>query len=76
MKNSKNIVILLVAAWATWLFTGCSGSTHYAPRLVAIDSLLATAPDSALVRLDAIKVSTLKNEKLKCRNILMANVLG
>ena len=62
MTNSKYIVILLVAAWATWLFTGCTGSAHYDPRLVAIDSLLTTAPDSALLRLDAIEMSTLKNE--------------
>ena len=62
MTNSKNIVILLVAAWATWIFTGCSGSAHYDPRLVAIDSLLATAPDSALLRLGTIKASSLEHE--------------
>ena len=62
MTNSKNIVILLVAAWATWIFTGCSGGAHYDPRLVAIDSLLATAPDSALLRLGTIEASSLEHE--------------
>ena len=62
MTNSKNILLALIVTVAAWLLTGCTGGTHYDPRLVAIDSLLVTAPDSALSCLEAIEESTLKNE--------------
>ena len=61
MANNKNILLALIVTVAAWL-TGCTGDTHYDPRLVAIDSLLTTAPDSALLRLGTIEASTLKNE--------------
>lgn len=62
MTNSKNTSLALIVTVVAWLLTGCSGSTHYDPRLVAIDSLLVSSPDSALSRLGAIEESTLKNE--------------
>ena len=60
--NSRNILLVLIVNIATWLLTGCGGGTHDDPRLVAIDSLLATAPDSALLRLGTIEASSLEHE--------------
>ncbi|MBR5726950.1 MAG: hypothetical protein IKX56_09500 [Muribaculaceae bacterium] len=71
MRKSKSIVILLVAAWAAWLFTDCRHGMHDDPRLVAIDSLLATAPDSALSRLDAIEASSLSSDADRAYHALL-----
>ena len=63
MKNIWTIIIIMViATTAVGQFAGCSGGTQYDSRLVAIDSLLANDPDSALSRLGAIGESTLTNE--------------
>ena len=62
MRKRKYIVILLVVAWAAWLFTDCGKGMHDDPRLAAIDSLLTRQPDSALSRLSALDASSLNNE--------------
>ena len=71
MRKSKHIVILLVVAWATWLFTNCSNGMQDDPRLAAIDSLLTRQPDSALARLNALEASSLNNEADRAYHALL-----
>ena len=50
----KRIFHIAVMAVLVTLVTGCGGAHRYDARLVAADSLMWTAPDSALATLTAI----------------------
>ena len=53
----KRLVHIAVMAVLVTLVTGCGGVHRYDARLVAADSLMWTAPDSALATLTAIDVN-------------------
>lgn len=71
MKNSKSIVLALIVALASWLFTDCVRGNHYDRRLVSIDSLLTHHPDSALASLNALETSELKGEADRAYHALL-----
>ena len=62
MKHLPVVILLMVAALVA-VVTGCRGSRlHDDARLVAADSLLTTAPDSALALVEALTPDSLTTE--------------
>lgn len=61
MKGMKHLplVILLATLALVAVVTGCRGEVRYDARLTAADSLLATAPDSALALVEALDSAAL-----------------
>ncbi len=66
----KRLVHIAVMAVLVTLVTGCGGAHRYDARLVAADSLMWTAPDSALATLTAIDSLTGEGN-LAYRDLLM-----
>ncbi len=62
----KRLVHIAVLAVLVTLVTGCGGVHRYDARLVAADSLMWTAPDSALATLTAIDSLTGEEARYKC----------
>jgi len=56
------LVILILAAVLVAVVTGCSGAHRYDARLVAADSLMQPAPDSALALIEALPIDSLTDE--------------
>ena len=61
MKGMKHLplVILIVGMVFVAVVTGCRGELRYDARLTAADSLMATAPDSALALVEALDSAAL-----------------
>ena len=66
----KRLVHIAVMAVLVTLVTGCGGVHRYDARLVAADSLMWTAPDSALATLTAIDSLTVERD-LAYRDLLV-----
>ena len=61
MKHLPVVILLMVAALVA-VVTGCRGEVRYDARLAAADSLLATAPDSALTLVTALDSASLTTD--------------
>ena len=61
MKHLPVVILLMVAALVA-VVTGCRGEVRYDARLTAADSLLTTAPDSALALVTALDSASLASE--------------
>ena len=56
------VTILVVLAVLGAMVSGCDGTPHYDSRLTAADSLMRSAPDSALAMVEAVDRDSLTNE--------------
>ena len=70
MKKLLMVISLLVVLVAA--VTGCGGAHRYDARLVAADSLMQPAPDSALALLEALPIDSLPDESNRAyRDLLL-----
>ena len=56
------VTVILVMAMLGAVVSGCDGARHYDSRLTAVDSLMRSAPDSALALVEAIDRDSLHDE--------------
>ena len=55
-------IIAVLTLWLVAVVTGCDRAPRYDSRLVAADSLMQDAPDSALALVEAVAPGSLKAE--------------
>ena len=60
MKHLVTVILVMLVLGA--MVSGCDGTPHYDSRLTAADSLMRSAPDSALTIVDAIDRGSLASE--------------